>query len=135
MRIDPEDIIEQLRHNLERYPFEDGFTVLRELLQNADDAKASLVAIRLLPGWREAKNPLLRGAGLLLVNDGTFDAESAEGMQTFGGSAKATDNEAVGRFGLGQKSVFHLCDAFIVLPYGHDPVHNPFVINPFEALA
>jgi len=134
MRIDPKDIIEQLRHNLERYPFEDGFAVLRELLQNADDAKASRIVIRLLPGWDSASNPLLRGQGLLLINDGTFDTNSAEGMRTFGGGIKASDNDAVGRFGLGQKSVFHLCDAFIVLPRGYDGAHDPFVINPFEEL-
>ena len=134
MKSDPKDIIEQLRRNLDLYPFEDGFTVLRELLQNADDAKASRVAIHLLPGWPEAKNPLLHGAGLLVVNDGMFDDESKTGMETFGGSAKAADNEAVGRFGLGQKSVFYLCDAFIVLPCGYNRAHDPFVINPFIAL-
>lgn len=135
MHSDPKDIVEQLRHNLERYPYEDGFTVLRELLQNADDAKAKRVAISLLPGWTDATNPLLRGPGLLIVNDGHFDASSAAGMQTFGGSIKATDNEAVGRFGLGQKSVFHFCDAFVAVPSGYEQPYDPFVENPFMALA
>jgi len=134
MELDPKSIVEHLRHNLERYPFEDGFTVLRELLQNADDAEASRVTIHLLPGWREANNPLLRGAGLLLTNDGKFNAESADGMKNFGSSPKATDDEAVGRFGLGQKSVFHFCDAFVVIPRGYDGAHDPFVINPFMKL-
>lgn len=135
MRIDPKDIIEQLRHNLERYPYEDGFTVLRELLQNADDARAKQVTISLLPGWPEATNELLRGPGLLIVNDGHFDTSSASGMQTFGGSIKATDSEAVGRFGLGQKSAFHFCDAFVAVPHNYDQPGTPFVVNPFKALA
>jgi len=136
MRFDPKDIVEHLRHNLERYPYADGFPVLRELLQNADDPKAEAesVAVSLLSGWPEAANPLLRGPGLLLVNDGGFDAGSATGMQTFGGSVKALDEAAVGRFGLGQKSVFHLCDAFVVVPYGYGAEHAPFVVNPFETL-
>jgi hypothetical protein len=136
MRFDPKDIVEHLRHNLERYPYADGFPVLRELLQNADDPKAEAesVAVCLLNGWPEAANPLLRGPGLLLVNDGGFDADSATGMQTFGGSVKALDEAAVGRFGLGQKSVFHLCDAFVVVPYGYGTEHTPFVVNPFEML-
>ncbi|ESR26344.1 sacsin N-terminal ATP-binding-like domain-containing protein [Lutibaculum baratangense] len=134
MKFDPKDIVEHLRHNLERYPYGDGFTVFRELLQNADDAKSAHVVLRYLEGWPGADNPLLRGPGLLLVNDGQFDAQSAEGMQTFGGSVKASDQEAVGRFGLGQKSVFHICDAFVVVPNGYGGELRPFVVNPFETL-
>ncbi|RBI67926.1 hypothetical protein DQW77_16865 [Roseovarius sp. TE539] len=134
MRFDPKDIVEHLRHNLERYPRADGFPILRELLQNADDPKAESVAVSLLNGWPDAANPLLRGPGLLLVNDGGFDAGSATGMQTFGGSVKALDESAVGRFGLGQKSVFHLCDAFVVVPCGYGTEHLHFVVNPFETL-
>jgi len=110
-----------------------GFPVLRELLQNADDARAGAVAVHLLEGWPEAENPLFQGPGLLIVNDGEFDARSAQGMQTFGGSVKALDEAAVGRFGLGQKSVFHLCDAFVVVPEGYGE-HAPLVVNPFETL-
>jgi hypothetical protein len=54
-------------------------------------------------------------------------------MRTFGGSVKALDEAAVGRFGLGHKSVFHLCDAFVVAPDGYGAL-APFVVNPFEAL-
>lgn len=133
MRFDPKDIVEHLRHNLERYPYDDGFPVLRELLQNADDARAEAVTVDLREGWPEAENPLLRGAGLLIVNNGDFDERSAQGMQTFGGSVKALDEAAVGRFGLGQKSVFHLCDAFVVVSEGYG-AQMPFVVNPFETL-
>lgn len=133
MHFDPKDIVEHLRHNLERYPYGDGFPIFRELLQNADDARARTVALHLLEGWPEARNPLLQGPGLLLVNDGDFDDRSARGMQTFGGSVKALDEAAIGRFGLGQKSVFHICDAFVVMPHGYD-AHEPFVVNPFETI-
>jgi len=34
-------------------------------------------------------------------------------------------------FGLGQKSVFHLCDAFIVAPSGYGDSFKPFVVNPY----
>ncbi len=134
MFFDPKDIVEHLRHNLERYPYDNGFPVFRELLQNADDAQARTVVLYLLPGWPEASNPLLQGAGLLLVNDGDFDENSAQGMQTFGGSVKALDDTSVGRFGLGQKSVFHLCDAFVIVPDGYGREYTPFVVNPFEPL-
>jgi hypothetical protein len=133
MDFDPKDIVEHLRHNLERYPYGDGFPVFRELLQNADDAEAKTVALHLLEGWPEARNPLLQGPGLLLVNDGKFEKRHAKGMQTLGSSVKALDEAAVGRFGLGQKSVFHLCDAFVVVPDGYGAL-APFVENPFEEL-
>jgi len=126
MKFDPKDIVEHLRHNLERYPYGDGFTVFRELLQNADDAEAKHVVLRSFKGFPDARNPLIRGPGLLVANDGKFDILSAKGMQTFGGSVKTFDQEAVGRFGLGQKSVFHICDAFVVVPHGYDKKAYPF---------
>ncbi|EDM70661.1 hypothetical protein RAZWK3B_14728 [Roseobacter sp. AzwK-3b] len=135
MQFDPKDIVEHLRHNLERYPYRDGFPVFRELLQNADDAEADTVVFQLLSGWGEkAENPLLKGPGLLLTNNGYFNDRSAVGMQTFGASVKALDETAVGRFGLGQKSVFHICDAFVVAPFGYEAEITPFVVNPFKAL-
>jgi hypothetical protein len=133
MDFDPKHIVEHLRHNLERYPYGDGFPLFRELLQNADDAEAGAVVLHLLEGWPEARNPLLQGPGLLLVNDGKFDDSSAQGMKTFGGSVKALDEAAVGRFGLGQKSVFHICDAFVAVPDGYG-AHRPFVVNPFHPI-
>lgn len=135
MLIDPKEIIDLLRRNLqEQYRFDGGRTLLRELLQNADDAESTSVKIISLPGWPDADHPLLRVPGLLLANDGVFDVKARQGMDKFGGSLKATDKTAVGRFGLGQKSVFHICDAFIVVSQGHIPVVTPFVVNPFTAI-
>lgn len=132
MQLDPKNIVEELRNNLERYPFRDGFTVFRELLQNADDAEAAEVILRFSTGWENATNPLLRGPGILLVNDGKFDQTSAEAMNRLGSSPKATDQDAVGRYGLGQKSVFHICDAFIVAGHQYETGVAPFVVNPFQ---
>jgi hypothetical protein len=68
---DEKSIIEDLRTNLkERYHFEGGRTLLRELLQNADDSGSEQVRIVVLPGWPEADHPLLRVPGLMVANDG-----------------------------------------------------------------
>ena len=103
---------------------------LKELLQNADDAEARHFRIDALPGWPTATNPLLQGPGLLVVNDGTFSEQDKHDIVSFGESGKATDSAAIGKFGIGQKAVFHLCDAFVVHAYGNS---EPFtvVVNPF----
>lgn len=129
---DEKSIIEDLRTNLkERYHFEGGRTLLRELLQNADDSGSEQVIIAVLPGWPEADHPLLQVPGLMVANDGRYDAASAQGISRFGGSIKATDTAAIGRFGMGQKTAFHVCDAFIVVSDGYDTEVPSLVVNPY----
>ncbi|MBM3347958.1 MAG: hypothetical protein FJY55_15930, partial [Betaproteobacteria bacterium] len=128
-RVSPISIVNQIKSNLQdRY--DSGYPVLKELLQNADDAEARRFRLEALPGWPTAANPLLRGPGLLVVNDGVFRKDDERGITSFGESGKATDSAAIGKFGLGQKAVFHLCDAFVVYAYGDN---EPFstVVNPF----
>lgn len=132
MHRDEKSIIEDLRTNLkERYHFEGGRTLLRELLQNADDSGSEQVRIAVLSGWPDADHPLLRVPGLMVANDGRYDAASAQGIARFGGSVKATDTAAIGRFGMGQKTAFHVCDAFLVVSEGHETEVPPLVVNPY----
>ena len=126
----PESIVIQIRNNLQdRY--ESGYPILKELLQNADDAGAHRFRLDARKGWPDAENPLLRRPGLLIVNDGEFRPEDREGILSFGESVKADDDATIGKFGFGQKAVFHLCDAFAVHAFGRE---EPFsdVVNPFE---
>jgi hypothetical protein len=128
-RVSPISIVNQIKSNLQdRY--DSGYPVLKELLQNADDAEARRFRLDALLGWPTAENPLLHGPGLLVVNDGLFRKDDERGITSFGESGKATDSAAIGKFGLGQKAVFHLCDAFVVYAYGDN---EPFstVVNPF----
>ena len=122
-------IVNQIKTNLQdRY--HTGYPILKELIQNADDARARKFRLDALPGWPAAKNPLLRGSGLLVVNDGIFRKEDQRGITLFGESDKATDDSAIGKFGFGQKAVFHLCDAFVVYANG-DSGSFSTVVNPF----
>jgi hypothetical protein len=126
----PKAIINQIKINLQdRY--NSGYPVLKELLQNADDAKAHRFRLDALPGWPTAENPLLRGPGLLVANDGVFRREDERGITSFGESNKAADGAVIGKFGLGQKAVFHLCDAFVVYAYGYGDEPFSTVVNPF----
>ena len=127
--VSPLAVVNQIKSNLQdRY--ESGYPILKELLQNADDARARRFRVDALSGWKDADNPLLQGAGLLVINDGELRADDRHGILVFGESVKASDHDAIGKFGLGQKAVFHLCDAFVVHAVGFD---EPFtkVVNPF----
>ena len=64
------------------------------------------------------------------MNDGEFLEKDRAGITSFGESSKATDSATIGKFGFGQKAVFHLCDAFVIYAYGDS---EPFstVVNLF----
>ena len=128
-QVSPLSIVNQIKGNL-RDRYSAGYPILKELLQNADDACACRFSINALSGWPKATNPLLRGAGLLVVNDGNFREEDRRDIVSFGESSKASDSAAIGKFGIGQKAVFHLCDAFVVYAHGY-PEPFRIVVNPF----
>lgn len=124
----PRAIFRQIQANLkDRYS--SGFPVLKELIQNAEDAKAGLIRFVAHDGWPEADNPLLRVPGLLVCNNGGFSERDGRGILSFADSAKGDDSGTIGRFGFGQKAVFHLCDAFIVHAFGHSKRFSE-VVNP-----
>src|SRR6266498_1699410 len=111
LRHDPLADIELIRQNLkDRYP--DGFPILKELLQNAEDAEATHVEFAWTQGLEDAKHPLLRGPGLVAVNNGEFQETDREAIRQMGLSDKLRQGASIGKFGLGLKSVFHLCEAF-----------------------
>lgn len=89
--------------------------ILKEWVQNADDANATAMVV----GWHEglsgAKHPLLNGPGLFVINNGPFEKKDAQSIRCLGLSGKAGDETSVGKFGLGLKSIFHLCDAFFYM--------------------
>jgi hypothetical protein len=124
----PRAIFRQIQANLkDRYS--SGYPVLKELIQNAEDAKAGTIRFVAHEGWSDADNPLLRVPGLLVSNDGSFSERDGRGILSFADSAKGDDSGTIGRFGFGQKAVFHLCDAFIVHAFGHSMAFSE-VVNP-----
>jgi hypothetical protein len=130
---DPCVYINLLQDNL-RNRYENGFPVLKELVQNADDAGASFLRFGWSAGIAEAKHPLLRGPGIFAVNDGSFRPDDARAIRCLGLNAKAGDRSSIGKFGLGLKSVFHLCEAFFYLA-GPGNTLRGWILNPWSGPA
>jgi hypothetical protein len=127
----PLDDIRRLQDDLgDRY--RQGFPILKELIQNADDAGATRVIIGLAPAVPGAHHPLLQGRGLFVANNGEFLPKHDLGIRRYGTSHKAAEEAAVGKFGLGMKSVFHLCEAFFYT--GCFPGERPIarIVNPWS---
>lgn len=113
-----ESHIQQLRDILDRYSSQD---IIREIVQNADDAGASELAFFVLEeGISSAHpdtHPLLKNSALLIFNNAPLKKEDTEGITLIIKGTKQEDSTKIGRFGLGLKSLFHVCEAFFFGPY------------------
>lgn len=102
----------------ERY---EATSVLRELIQNADDAGATELRLAVHSGWPESSHALLRGPGVVVINNGDLTKTHVEGIRGLGIGTKVGESRAIGKFGLGMKSVYHLCEAFFYLASANQP--------------
>ena len=125
-----QDPVRSIQSNLRQYKYRDGFPILKELIQNASDAGASKLLLFYYKGFKDAVNPLFAKEGVLIYNDGPFSDRDAEKIAALGGDGKWQDAESIGKYGLGLKSVYHLCDAFIY--YNHSKPQEPLdALCPF----
>lgn len=107
------DVVGLIRKTiLDSYKYSDGFPILKELVQNANDAEATEMSIYFISGIPNAKHELLRNPALVVYNNGGFTAKNERGIQRIADNNKEADKSKIGKFGLGMKSIFHLCDMF-----------------------
>jgi len=100
-------------NNLLQNSYRHGFPIIKELIQNANDAKSKLLSISQFNGFPNAKHPLLQNhPSILIYNDGDFTKKDNENIIRIHGDNKTNDGTVVGKYGLGMKSIFHLCDLF-----------------------
>lgn len=131
---DPLQIINLIADNL-RDRYKSGFPVLKEIIQNADDAGSGDENIQLefgiSRGISQAAHPLLKGPGLFFLNNGSFSDSDYKAIRSFGLNRKAIEQSSIGKFGLGMKSVFHFCEAFFFLAKNPDKKYAE-ILNPWS---
>jgi len=104
----------RLRKIIRNYSFDVG--ILKEFIQNADDAGASRLDV--IVDWRQHVATLLpdsrmgvfMGPAMLLANDKPFSGDDLQAIQRIGESSKPADSLKTGRFGLGFNTAYNLTD-------------------------
>ncbi|KAG0477771.1 hypothetical protein HPP92_012490 [Vanilla planifolia] len=108
------DLTRRIREILVNYP--EGTTVLKELIQNADDAGATKFCLcldRRIHGVKSLLSSKLgqwQGPALLAYNDAIFTEEDFASISRVGDSKKEGQAWKTGRFRVGFNSVYHLTD-------------------------
>ncbi len=113
-----ESLLDRLVDVLSQYKESDGLTIIKEMLQNADDAKASVVNIcydsrvhktdpktLYLPGMAKAHGP-----ALIIHNNSTFSDQDFKNITKLAGRTKSGEKLQIGKFGIGFCSVYHMTD-------------------------
>lgn len=118
-----------LRDNL-RDRYDSGFPILKELIQNANDAGASVLNIYKSDGIKGAVHPLLQKPALLVFNDGVVTDKDLEGIRSVAQGGKTGRTGVIGKFGLGMKSIFHFCDMFFYVALQNEN-SRVFAVNPY----
>ena len=109
-----EKLTDRIKNILESYPCDVG--ILKELVQNADDAEATEVHFiydkRTLKHERVLQhNPKeIQGPALCVYNNKYFSEDDFNGICKLGIGSKRDDPEKTGQYGIGFNAVYHLTD-------------------------
>ena len=135
-----EKLTDRLRRLLEEYT--DGFSVLKELIQNADDAGATEVKFLydkrnnkdaqtclIDEGMRECQGP-----ALWVYNDAEFRDEDFINITKLNGRTKETKTEKIGKFGLGFNAVYNLTDVPMFLSKNFFVIFDPSTLHLGKAI-
>ena len=126
-----EKLTRRLNKLLEEYT--DGFSVPKELIQNADDAGAT--EVRFLYDQRTNEDAMAclidegmkecQGPALWVYNDAEFKDEDFRNITKLNGSSKEQENEKIGKFGLGFNTVYNLTDVPMFLSRNYFVIFDP----------
>lgn len=123
-----EPLTTRLKNILKDYPCDSG--IMKELVQNADDAEATKVFFikdrrnhsteKLL---HKSLEPL-QGPALCVYNDSCFKKKDLENIQRLGDCNKLWDAASIGEHGIGFNAVYHLTDAPSFISRGSKVPHR-----------
>ncbi|KAJ3864304.1 hypothetical protein EV359DRAFT_81555 [Lentinula novae-zelandiae] len=130
------DTASAIKGILDSYP---SNSILREILQNSDDAGATKQIFVLDHREHGTKNVVedvlkrTQGPALLAVNDSVFTKSDWEAVRTIHGSNKSADETKTGKYGLGIRACYHVTDNIHILSGNQlvifDP-HEEFQTHP-----
>lgn len=109
-----ESLTNRLKTILDLYP--DGSPILNELIQNADDAGATIVRIMIdenhypSNSLMDSRMKVLQTPALIVQNNSTFSEADFRNLASVGQGSKLQKLSTTGRFGLGFNSTYHLTD-------------------------
>ncbi|KAJ7380186.1 hypothetical protein OS493_010897 [Desmophyllum pertusum] len=110
-----EKLTNRLSRILTAYPCEKE--ILKELLQNADDAQATEICFIKDPRQHQDERVFednwkpLQGPALCVYNNKPFTKADIAGIQNLGEGSKGDDPNKTGQYGVGFNAVYHLTDA------------------------
>ena len=108
-----EDLTKRIQNLLRGYTEKD---IIKELLQNADDSKATEVEFILDYRNHNTEKVLsdewkrLQGPALIVANNGKFTSNDLEAIQKLGEGNKSRDRLKTGRYGVGFNAVYNITD-------------------------
>ena len=108
-----EDLTKRIQNLLRGYTEKD---IIKELLQNADDSKATEVEFILDYRNHSTEKVLsdewkrLQGPALIVANNGKFTSNDLEAIQKLGEGNKSRDRLKTGRYGVGFNAVYNITD-------------------------
>ena len=119
-----EKLTNRLKRILTGYPCEKE--ILKELLQNADDAQATEICFIKDPRhhpnekvFEDSWKPL-QGPALCVYNNKPFTNADIEGIRNLGEGSKGEDPNKTGQYGVGFNAVYHLTDVPSFMTKGED---------------
>lgn len=135
-----EELTDRLKNLIEEYA--DGISVLKEMLQNADDAGATCLHILYDERTNEnAKTGLIdkgmaecQGPAIWVYNDAKFEEKDFQNIIKLGAGTKMADLTKIGKFGLGFCSVYNITDVPSILSGDSLVILDPRMIHLGKAL-
>lgn len=124
-----ESITNRLRTILDLYP--DGSPIFSELIQNADDAGATVVRFLVdnqtysVESLMDPKMAALQGPSLLVYNNAVFSEADFRNLARIGQASKIEKLATTGRFGLGFSSAYHISDTPSFVSGEHMVIFDP----------